>query len=395
MTALPDLFPEGPRADQSAAVLDDHHTARRLREMIGDPRDSGAAPGPLADTRELVEMVDAAARTAVPVATDSGIPVLSKRRRSWRIDGLTLTAAAVAVVAMLAAGTVGGIQAATASPASSALESLEADEAAVQNAYQSLKTARERLLADVEAQSAEVELVRSALIETSSAPDPAGALEGTTLSISDDAALRAALAALETYAAGLASFAVPELPTEYARADIDEDSLVAVGGAIDRAQECLVMLDEATAEARGLRSQLDALRPPAELAMDAYAASFAGAAGAAVARYPDGAEPMRTAVLDGAARIGAVDLWAPDGRSALLTYRDAFVALATDQLRVEIEREQDEGAAPPRRQQNGTQTSPPGGSTDPTPVDPVVPVDPMDPVDPVDPETPPESEGTP
>lgn len=399
MTALSDLFPDGPRAGEAgAAVMDDHHTARRLREMIGEPRESGPGTRALADTRELVGMVDAAARSAVPVSAGADTSARPKRRPRRRIDVLTLSAAAVAVVAMVAAATVGGIQMATASPASSALESLEADEAAVQNAYQSLKTARDRLISDVDTQTAEVAQLRSALAETSTAPDPAGAADGAPLAVADSTALAAALSALDTYAAGLEAFTAPELPTEYVRADIDEDSLVAVGGAIDDVQERLVALDEATAGARALRAQLDALRPPADLAVSAYAASFAPTADAALARYPDAEQTLRAAVSDAAARIAATDLWAGDGRSVLAAYRDALVALAADQLRVEIEREQPEQTSRPRRQQSGTQTPPPGGSTDPAPVDPVAPVnpvEPVEPVEPVDPGTSPEGGGTP
>ncbi|MGV2903715.1 hypothetical protein ACNPM4_18750, partial [Microbacterium sp. AGC62] len=67
MTHLNDLFPDGPRAgDAGSVVLDDHHTARRLREMIGEPRQSRASATSDADARALADMVQAAARTAVP-----------------------------------------------------------------------------------------------------------------------------------------------------------------------------------------------------------------------------------------------------------------------------------------------------------------------------------------
>ncbi|MGV2902617.1 hypothetical protein ACNPM4_13135, partial [Microbacterium sp. AGC62] len=64
------------------------------------------------------------------------------------------------------------------------------------------------------------------------------------------------------------------------------------------------------------------------------------------------------------------DLWTVEGRSALAAYRDAFVALAEDQLRFEIERDQREQAdqwQPQQQQQqgDGTQNPPTEGSTDP------------------------------
>ncbi|WP_226532009.1 hypothetical protein [Microbacterium paraoxydans] len=396
MSALSDLFPDGPRAgDAGAAVLDDHHTAQRLRQIIGEPREAEVATRPLADRSELIDMVEAARRTAVPVAAGADAPGRASRRPRRRFDAVTLTAAAVAVVAVATATVVGGIQMASASPASSALESLEADEAVAQNAYQSLKIARDRLVSDLDAQTVDAAQLRAALVETATAPDPAGRADDAPLSVTDADALAAALAALDAYVSGLAAITVAELPAEYARGQIDEDSLVQVGGAIDGVQERLVALDEATAEARALRGQLDALRPAASRAVDAYAASFVTAADAAVGRYPDGEEALRTAVSDAAARVVSADLWSAEGRSALTAYRDAFVSLVADQLRFEIERENRENAQQSWPQQNGTQDPGQDGSTGQNPVDPADPVDPVDPPDPVDPETPPEDGGTP
>ncbi|WP_091035149.1 hypothetical protein [Microbacterium oxydans] len=402
MTHLNDLFPDGPRAgDAGSVVLDDHHTARRLREMIGEPRQSGAAATSDADARALADMVQAAARTAVPVGAGSGESSRSKKRPRRSVDAVTLSAASLAVVALVVAGTVGGIQMATASPAASAVESLEADEAALLNAHQSLKTAQDRLIADIDAQTAEVAPLRSALTGTSTAPDPAGGADDAPIAVTDAAALATALAAVDAYASGLAAITVPELPTDYARADIDEDSLVEVGGAIDGVQERLVAMDDATAEARAVREKFDALRPTADVAVDAYAASFVPAAAAAIARYPDAEESLRAAVTDAAARVAAADLWTVEGRSALAAYRDAFVALAADQLRFEIERDQreDMNQWQPQQQQpqqgDGTQNPPTEGSTDPgTGVTPPVPNPGGGETDPGG-ETPPDGEGTP
>lgn len=371
MTHLDELFPDGPRAgDARTAVLDDHHTARRLREMIGEPRQSGASATSDADARALADMVEAAARTAVPVGAGSDESSRPKKRPRRSIDAVTLAAASLAVVALAVAGTVGGIQMATASPAASAVESLESDEAALLNAHQSLKTAGDRLVADIDAQTAEAAQLRSALTGTSTTPDPAGELDDAPLAVTDAAALATALAAIDAYASGLAGITIPSLPADYVRDDIDEDSLVEVGGAIDGVQERLVAMDAATAEARSVRERLDALRPTADAAVDAYAASFVAAADAAIARYPDAEESLRTAVSDAAARVAAADLWAAEGRSALAAYRDAFVALAADQLRFEIEREQreQENQWQPQQQQqqgDGDQTPPTDGSTDP------------------------------
>ena len=388
MTALSELFPDGPRASGSGgAVLDDHHTARRLREMIGDPRENVVAR-PAADTRVLAEMVESAARTALPVSTGPTAFEGARKRPPRSFDALTASSVALAVVAVVVAATVGGIQTATASPASSAMDSLEADEAAVQNAYQSLKTAHDRLLADVETQTADAALLRSALTETSTVVDPAGEPGEDVLAVSDPAALSAAIAAIDSYVAGLAAIIIPELPAQYERGPVDEESLVAVGGAIDEVHEGLVVLDEASAQARGLRTQLEALRPPAVSAATAYATSFVPAAAAASGRYPDADPELQTALTAAAARIASVDLWSAVGRAALVAYRDAFAALAADQLRVEIERAQEEESNQWQWRGDDSQT-PPEESTEPPPTTPVEPTEPITPTEPVEPDTPP------
>jgi hypothetical protein len=381
MTALSDLFPDGPRAGASGgATLDDHHTVWRLREMIGEPRDVRGVARPIADTDELIRRVEAASKNAAPVAVDAGHAVRPAKRQRRRFDPLTTIAGSLAVVAVLTAATVGGVQMATASPAASSLTALEDDEAAIQNGLQSLTTTRDRIVADVEAQTADAALLRGALVSTSSAPDPASDADAV-IEVTDPAALAPALAALDAYAAGLAAIAVPALPAEYSRGDIDEESLEDVAGAIDTAQERLLALDAATADMRAIRTELDALRPPAEAAVATYAGTFAGAAEAAKDRYPDADEALHVAMAEAAAGISATGLWGPAGEAALARYRDAFVAVAADQLRVDIEREEER-----EREQNNRQnfprpdpqeSTPPEDSTEPpveeTPTEPVPP----------------------
>ncbi|MDQ0726318.1 hypothetical protein [Microbacterium sp. W4I20] len=374
MTALRDLFPDGPRtADSGTAPMDDHHTVRRLGEMIGAPRESAASGRrPLANARELLRMVDAAADQPAPIATEPDAAPPRRRRARRPVDALALTAGVLAVVSVVAAGTVGAVQMATASPAASSLQALEADEAAIQNAHQSLVSTRDRILADVESQGADAAGLRAALVSTSTAPDPASSEEGALIEVTDAAALTTALAALDTYAKGLAAITVPELPAEYVRPELDEDSLVEVGSAIDAVQEQLIAGDAATVELRTLRSGLDALRPPAELAVAAYGASFPGAAEAAIARYPDADEALHTALSDAAAVVGSSNLWSPAGISAVERYRDALVAVAADQVRFEVDRQQNQGGEQPGsgNESGGTPpsdegTDPPTESTDP------------------------------
>ncbi|KJQ55095.1 hypothetical protein [Microbacterium sp. SA39] len=393
MTALSDLFPDGSRADTSGgARLDDRHTVHRLREMIGEPRDVRGVTRPIADTDELIRRVEAASKNAVPVADESGDVARPVKRSRRRFDPLTTIAGSLAVVAVLAAAAVGGVQMATASPAASSLTALEDDEAAIQNGLQSLTTTRDRILADVESQTADAALLRGALVSTSTAPDPASDREGV-IDVTDPAVLAPALAALDAYAAGLAAITVPEVPAEYSRGDIDDESLEDVAKAIDTAQERLLALDSATAEMRSIRTQLDALRPPAELAVATYAATFAGAADAAISRYPDADASLHTALTEAAARIGAGGLWGVAGEAALASYRDAFVAVAADQLRVDIERaderEREQDNRQPARRPDSQQTTPPEDTTEQPP--PVV----ETPLDPDTGTTPPEGDGTP
>lgn len=384
MTGLSALFPNGPRSDAPGrAQLDDHHTVRRLREMIGEPRDTRGPVRPLADTDALMRRVEAAAKNAAPIAVgtaDASRPATRTRRR-W--DPLATSVGALAVVAAVAAAAVGGVQMATASPAASSLVSLEADEATLQNAHQALTATRNRIVSDIETQTAAAALLRSALVSTSTAPDPAS--DGDVISVTDPTALATALAAVDAYAAGLAAITVPKVPAEYRRGDIDEESLEDVGSAIDGAQEKLVALDGVTTEMRSIRTQLDALRPPADAAVAAYAATFPGSAEAAKSGFPDADDALQALLAEAAARVGASGLWGAAGVTALEGYRDAFVSVAADQAQVDAEQEQ--STRQTTRRTDTQQTAPPSDTTTPT--------DPPVTETPPDTETPPEGEGTP
>ncbi|MBN6190653.1 hypothetical protein JQN58_27720 [Aneurinibacillus sp. BA2021] len=371
MTALRDLFPDGPRSDHRAdVVLDDTHTRWRLREMIGEPRRSEPARAPLADTRELARMAEAAARTAVPFTAESPRSAREPRLQRRRPDLLTTAAAALAVLAVAAAATVGGIQAATASPAASALESLQADEASIQNAHQALTSARDTLVADIGTQTAEATALRTAIVDTATVPDPASSSDDDVIAVADPALEEAAVAALDGYLAALAAVTVPELPAEYRRAEIDENSLVDVGQAIDDAQGDLDALDQATAEMRTIRTAFDALRPAATPAVTAYLASSVPAAAEATADRQRAEESFRTAVTDAAAQVAASDPWTPGGQAALVAYRDAFAALLDDQFRAEVEQERADTQRRQGGQSGGQQDQPSDGSTPPPPTDP-------------------------
>lgn len=372
MTALDTLFPNGPRTDHEKSAVREVASAARLRDLVGDPRSRLPRTAGMSDTRELARRAEAAARSAVPFAAVAPAVASEAPRRRRKLDPLSLSAAALAVVAVVAAVTVGGIQAATASPAASALESLQADEATIQNAQQALTTTRDGIVADIATQTAEATALRAALLDTATVPDPLSS-EGDVLDVTDPAPRQAAVAALDTYLAGLAAIDIPAAPAEYRRGDVDEDSLVEVGGAIDAAQERLEALDRETADMRTARGALDALRPAAAPALAAFADSFVPSAESATEERPGAGEPFRVAVTQTADAAAAADPWSADAQTAYAAYRDAFGALVEDQLRAERE-EADRRAA--EQQQSFPQNPGTGGTTPPDPVESPAPTEP-------------------
>ncbi len=372
MTALDELFPDGPRTDREDSAGRGAASGAGLRELVGAPRARSPRTVGVTDTRELARRAETAVRSAVPFAAVAPAVAPEAPRRRRKLDPLSLSAAALAAVAVVTAVTVGGIQAATASPAASALESLQADEATIQNARQALTATRDGIVSDIAAQTAQATALRAVLLDTASVPDPLSS-EGAVLDVTDPAPRQAAVAALDTYLAGLASIDIPEAPAEYRRGEVDENSLVEVGGAIDAAQEWLETLDGATADLRAVRATLDALRPASGPALAAFADSFVPSAESATEERPGAEEDLRMAVTQSAAAAAAADPWTADAQTAYAAYRDAFGAVVDDQLRVERE-ESDRRTA--RQQQNFPQNPGTGGTTPPDPVESPVPTEP-------------------
>ncbi|WP_233486692.1 hypothetical protein [Zhihengliuella sp. ISTPL4] len=372
MTALDELFPDGPRADRETPAAREAASGARLRALVGAPRSRSPRAAAVADTRELARRAEAAARSAVPFAAVAPTVAGEAPRRRRRLDPLSMSAAALAAIAVISAVTVGGIQAATASPAASALESLQADEATIQNAHQGLTATRDGIISDIAAQTSEVTALRAALLDTATIPDPLSS-ESAVLDVTDPSPRQAAVAALETYLAGLAAIDVPEAPTEYRRGEVDEDSLVEVGGAIDAAQERLETLDRATADMRAVRGTLDALRPAAAPVLAVFADSFVPSAESATDERPGAEESFRVAVTQTAGVAAAADPWTAEGQTAYAAYRDAFRALVDDQLRAERE-EADRRTE--EQQPNFPQNPQNGGTTPPDPVESPAPTEP-------------------
>uniref|UniRef100_UPI0028A9A7AA hypothetical protein n=3 Tax=Microbacteriaceae TaxID=85023 RepID=UPI0028A9A7AA len=60
MTALDELFPDGPRADRESSAVREAASGARLRELVGDPRSRAPRAAGVTDTRELARRAEAA-----------------------------------------------------------------------------------------------------------------------------------------------------------------------------------------------------------------------------------------------------------------------------------------------------------------------------------------------
>jgi len=367
MTTLSDLFPQGPRTDAGRpAPSDDHHTMRRLTQLIGEPRRVSQGVTVEKDVRALVASVEAAAANAQPVTAAAAVVTTATRPRRRTLDVLTVGLGSLAVIAVATAVAVGGVQMATASPAAGALSALRADEADLQNAQESLMGGVDRVRSSIEDEAADAAALRAVLLDTATAPDPMGE-EGAVLEVADPAALTAVLGAMDAYQADLAAIDIPEPPVAFERGDLDERSLVEVGEAIDRVHEQLTTTDAALAHVRTVRARLDELSETLDAAVTAFAASYPAAAEAALERYPDTDEPLDDALTEAAAAVVAADLLSEAGRATLLTYRDALVELAEGQQEALRAREEEQARSRPI-------TNPGAGAGEPT-AEPIAPAD--------------------
>lgn len=404
MTTLADLFPEGrPREEVFHASTE--QTERRLAALVGGPREDLELTRPRASATRLVRTVNAAAATStsMPMVSSDG-KVIRKRRK--RVDWLTLAAASVAVVAVVTATTMGVVQSATASPAASSLKVLAADEATLLNSHQAVASTRQRISEDVATALESSAALRAALEATRSAPDPARAADDNDqenqelMPIADAAALDTTLAAVDSYRTGLQAVALPEIPAVYTRADFDEDSLSAVGAAINAVQEELAAVDAAAGEVRAARAEVDALAATLATQLTTFAATFPGVSVAALDANDEAEEQFRQTVTNAGAAVAAADLTTPAGLATLSAYRQSVIDLVADNVRAVREREEAEAEAEAEARRNNSGSGRPndGGESNPTdpttpPTEPTTPpTEPTDPpVDPpVDPPTDPE-----
>ncbi|MEV4773875.1 hypothetical protein [Microbacterium sp. LWH12-1.2] len=365
MTTLAQLFPQGPRIEEASTTFDDHHTVRRLTEMFGDPSDDFDMTRPRASVQRLSQLVEEAVADAAP-ATIPAPPASAKRRRRRRFDGLAAAAASLAIVGVATAGIVGGVQMANASPADGVMQSLRADEAMIQNAEQAFMSAHDRLSAKAVAGEANAAALRTAVDGARTAPDPRSTDGAATIAILDAVLADGIIAEIDRHAAALQAVVLPEPVDPYVRNDIDEDSLSEVGVAIDDAQAQLAELDAATAELREGRTKVEDLDAQHATTLEGLAASFTALGIKAIEENPDAEAPLRDAVTAAAAHVVSSKLGGAEGAAAVTAYRDAVVALVTDQAITEEERAE----AARRERQNRQQNQEP----DPTPTEePVVP----------------------
>lgn len=381
MTRLEELFPDGKRRATST-VFDDRHTVRRLDQLFGDRRVDLDITHRASGRGELVRLVDDAAADAKSLASSSPPVPSSPRRSRRRIDVVGVAAAALAVIALATLGVVGGVQAATADPAGDALAVLVADERTIEGVEQALASSSAELTEQARAADARAEAVRAAVESTRNAPDPADippgetqAPEGAgTIAIYDEEARKAVVAAIDAYRSELAAFDPPAAPGEYTRARIDEGLLPDVASAIDAAQQRLVELDQSSASMRTARISLEKEADAFQAQLSAFTATAPATAQKVVDANPDAEQRTIDALIEAAKALASADLTTDGGLATLSGYREATMAVVSDQVRADREREQRERDER-QRERERSQWNPPAPTPQPDP-DPSAPPNP-------------------
>ncbi|GEM_PF-5768731 len=244
---------------------------------------------------------------------------------------------------------IGGVQAATASPADDALQVLTADERTIAGAEAALASMRQQVAAEVAEADARAEALSSALPGAATAADPADIAPGETeapddadrINIVDPVALERVSTTIEAYRAELKAITLPALPAPYEHSEVDEDSLVDVGSAIDRAQQQLTDVDRAMAALRDVREQMREREAAHVAQLRTFTSTFRAAAEKAIADHPDASPKLKDAVTAAADAVVAADLRADAGIKMLAQYRDAVFALASAQVNFDRVREEE------------------------------------------------------
>lgn len=351
MSTLSDLFPDGKRRSAEPSAHDEsHRSGQGFAEMFGDRPAVGGEPQRTADRPALAAVVDAAVAEGRSWATTTPSAPKRRARRRRRPDPVDSGMAILAVAAIATATVIGGVQAATASPADDALQSLIADERTIEAAEVALADTRERLAESVADADARAATLRTALDGVREIVDPADIPEGGTeapedagrVAIVDQAALDAAIVAVDAYRADLAALILPPLPAAYQRARIDGDELVEVAAAIDAAQQQLMEIDRTFAAVRSMRTAARKRATTYATTLTAFATTFPAAAQRAIDEHPDAEQPFKDAVAAAGDALAASDLTTEGADAALQGYRDAAAALVADQVRADRQREREE-----------------------------------------------------
>lgn len=379
MATLRDLFPDGKRTSDSGesqpGVDHQRSVAHKLEALLGDRRGDLEATHRASGRHALSALVDEAARRPAGVAATPAKSAGGSRARR-RIDLLNVAVAGLAAVAVATTAVVGAVQAATASPADDALQALAADEKTIASAEVTLAVARQRIADDMAEADARAEALLAALSPVATAPDPADIPPGETevpddagrIDIIDPVALEKVSASIDTYRRELAAIPIPPLPEPYEHSTVDDDSLVDVGAAIDRAQQQLADVDRATADLRETRAQLRDHEVAFAAQLATFAGTFRSAAEKMIADHPDASPKYKDAVSTAVNAVAAADLRTDPGLQTLAQYRDAVFALVGAQVyadRVREEQRQREDRERVEREQ-GQRPSLPGGRPSPT-----------------------------
>ena len=379
MSTLADLFD-----DERSVVLDTtsdeeaETVGAHLEAMIGVPRAAASRRESAHETARLVEMVDIAAATALPITAIAGAsPAPGPVRGHKRTDWVNVVAAVIAVVVVAGAAVFGVVQIASASPTASAVRALTADEASLVNAQQAFESTRGRTQAAIDADIATIDLLDPTL----------ASLSGTV----DETARANAVSASAAFRSALDAITLPVAPAPYQRPAIDEDSLSDVGGAIDAVRIDSVVLGDLTADLREIRGSLITLEQSFLAQMQTFATTIPPAAAAVNGENADAEQTFRDAVTGTAAAMAAVMNSAKAGSTEATAYVAAVGALRADQARAVAEAATAEEAERLRNSGGGYD----GGFGSPEVVSPEAPIVPTDPVPTVPPVVEPTPDPTP
>ncbi|ONI66631.1 hypothetical protein CSIV_01155 [Microbacterium sp. CSI-V] len=337
--------PDTPSGSDLRALVGSGDSTRSVRPSstagLSD-RGGRSTPSPKAGT-ELADLVGA----AMPRSDDRGwmAPELAEAGRRPRFPrggrggsvGAFSIVVAIAAVAMLAGTTTFAlVQRATANPAVEAMDGLREREAELRNEIKGLQTSSDLLTAVIEDAQAVSQSAAGVL------PSLRGRVEDAPLDAADSARTT-----LDSTVASVPTVVVPD----YQRGAVDEQSLQAVGHALDEVRRERDALPALIAQVRTSRSGVTSALDDLRARLRDLGASIETAAQSVVQSEDAAGESFRLAVIDAVSEVRAAQQTGSDG----LTEMAAFVA-AVDALTAENTRvlDQQSGRVPSRTPSVGT-----------------------------------------